>query len=83
MPRCPTPFGNALRRASGHAHGGGVSVAEPERARPPTAAAANRRAGPPAGNQTFKPSASRASRRIAFAPLSAVFTSLAVASWPG
>ena len=48
-PRYQTPFGNALRRASGHAHGGGVSVAEPELARPPTGAAANRRASPPTG----------------------------------
>ena len=59
MPRCQTPSGNALRRASGHAHGGAVSVAEPERARPPTAAAANRPAGQPAGQPTGKPARPR------------------------
>ena len=52
MVLCPVTklrFGNALRRASGLAHGGGVCEAEPERARSPTGAAANRRAGPPGG----------------------------------
>lgn len=55
------------------------------RARESARRPARREARPsaPGWSQTFKLSASRAPRHIAFGPLSAVFPSLAVASCPG